>query len=74
MEKKYTITAGNNNTDCGIIGRANTLLAAKRIAHKYISVALPNGEGEYTVRDEDGDSVLVERRDITTGNKWVEYK
>ena len=68
--KRYTVTAGNNNTDMGVVGSSDTLLGAKRIGRKVITDSLPNGHGTYYVHVP-GCERAGETRSIRTGNKWV---
>lgn len=72
MSKRYTITAGDNSTDLGIVGRADTLLGAKRIGRAAVRDSLPHGEGEYKVRAQDGQQALREERSSRTGWAWVQ--
>lgn len=71
MNATYTITAGSNSTDLGRVGTANTIIGAKRIGRKAVS-GLPNGEGDYKVRDLDGREIFSEERSIRTGWQWIE--
>ena len=68
--KKYIITAGNYNTDLGIVGSADTLLGAKRIGRKVVKESLPDGCGNYKVRTK-GQIVFTEKRTLFTRYKWV---
>ena len=73
--KQYTyyVTAGNNSTDLGCVGRANTLLAAKRIGRKAVRNSLPNGQGSYRIWADYGDrQVGGGTCDIRTGSRWVD--
>lgn len=73
ITKSYTIHAGDNSTDLGRVGTAMTLLGAKRIGRAAVRSMLPNGEGNYTVRDA-GRDVLREERSIRTDYKWAEQQ
>ena len=66
----YTITAGDNNTDLGVIGRAPTLFAAMRLGRAAVRESLPNGCGGYRVWDDDGRQVAGEWRTIRTDYLW----
>lgn len=71
---KYYITAGNNSTDLGIVGYTNSLEQAKRIGRKAVKTQLPNGEGNFRVRDsETKEELFREERSIRTDFKWVRY-
>ena len=67
---RYTITASDNNTDLGIVGRAPTLYAAKRLGRAAVRESLPNGCGGYRVWDDDGRQVAGESRTIRTDYLW----
>ena len=70
--KKYSITAGNNSTDLGIVGSADTLLGAKRIGRKVVKESLPDGCGNYNVRiPATGQIVLSEERSLFTNYRWT---
>ena len=67
----YIITAGNQSTDLGAVGRAKTLLGAKRIGRRAVRDSLPNGQGGYRVwSDNDGRLIAGGTRGTSTGNKW----
>lgn len=68
--QRFWISAGNNSTDLGTVGRANTLLGAKRIGRAAVKTMLPNGEGVYTVRDRSHREVAGEERSIRTQFRW----
>lgn len=70
MSAKYTITAGSHSTDLGIIGRADTLLGAKRIGRKAVRTMLPDGHGWYRIVSPNNDS-RGEVRSLRTDNKWL---
>lgn len=70
--KQYRVTAGNANTDLGIVGYANTILGAKRIGRRAVSESLPNGEGNYNVRTDVGYCVLHGEYGSRTNFKWIE--
>lgn len=71
MTKTYTITAGNNSTDLGVVGHAETLIGAKRIGRVAVRDSLPNGQGNYKVRDAEGLEVLVEEYSVRTDYRWL---
>lgn len=70
--KNLTITAGNNSTELGIVGKASSRLGAIRIGRKAVTNFLPDGCGTYKVRDEIGRELLVGENSIRTGYKWRE--
>ena len=76
MAKQYIVTAGSNSTDLGVVGRASTLLGARRIGRKAVRESLPNAEGSYRVHewviDETGITVMGGERSIRTGFQWLE--
>ena len=67
----YTITAGDNSTDLGIVGRAPTLYAAKRLGRAAVRESLPDGCGGYRVWDDNDRQVAGESCTIRTGYRWV---
>lgn len=74
MSKTYTITAGNNSTDLGVVGHADTYLGAKRIGRKAVREMLPDGQGSYTIKHNHmtfAESMEREERSIRTGNQWL---
>lgn len=71
MSIEYTITAGDSSTDLGTVGKAKTLLSAKRIGRKAVNESLPNGQGGYRVWTADRQQVGGEERSIRTGNRWA---
>jgi hypothetical protein len=66
----YTITAGGHSTDLGIVGRAPTLYAAKRLGRAVVRKSLPNGCGGYRVWDDNNRQVAGESRTIRTDYRW----
>jgi hypothetical protein len=68
----YTITAGDNSTDLGTVGRSKTLRGAKRIGRAAVRASLPNGCGGYRVWDEGGQQVVGGSRDIHTAYRWID--
>lgn len=70
MNATYTVTAGGNGTDLGTVGRAKTLLRAKRIGRAAVRGSLPNGCGGYRVWTADGRQVAGGSRDIRTNYRW----
>jgi hypothetical protein len=70
--KNLTITAGNNSTELGIVGKASSRLGAVRIGRKAVTNSLPDGCGIYKVWDEIGRELLVGEKSIRTGYKWIE--
>jgi hypothetical protein len=66
----YTVTAGDNSTDLGTVGRAKTLLGAKRIGRAAVRTSLPNGCGGYRVWTADGKQVAGGSRSIRTDYRW----
>lgn len=71
MTKRYTISAGCNSTDLGVVGRSDTLLGAKRIGRHAVLHMLPDGQGIYRVRDGEGREVLAGELSIRTGFRWM---
>jgi len=69
-ETAYYVTAGNNSTELGRVGETNSLLGAKRIGRDAVRRCLPNAEGSYRVKTQDGETVASEERSIRTGFKW----
>lgn len=67
---KFTVTAGDNNTDLGQVATSKTILGAKRLGRAAVRDSLPNGHGIYKVRDESGREVLIEERSIRTDYDW----
>ncbi len=67
---EYIVTAGDHSTDLGTVGRAKTMLGAKRIGRAAVRDSLPNGCGGYRVKTADGRQVAGESRDIRTDYKW----
>lgn len=78
MAKKYSVTAGSNFTDLGVVGYSDSLLGAKRIGRRAVRESLPNAEGSYRVHEwvinETGITVPVMggERSIRTGFRWIE--
>ena len=70
--ENLTITAGNNSTELGIVGKASSRLGAVRIGRKAVSNSLPDGCGTYKVRDEIGRELLVGEYSVRTDYKWIE--
>lgn len=71
---KYIITAGNNSTDLGIVGRSNSLQQAKRIGRKAVRTQLPNGEGDFRIKDaETKEEIYCEERSVCTNFRWIRY-
>jgi hypothetical protein len=68
----FTVVAGDNSTELGVVGQSKTILGAKRIGRKSVREALPNGQGGYRVRDTDGREVLRAEKSIRTSNQWCE--
>jgi len=68
----YTITVGNSSTNLGKVGNAKTIVDAKRIGRAAVHNMLPNGEGNYQVRDITGQRVVCGERSIRTAYKWNE--
>jgi hypothetical protein len=66
----YIITAGNQSTDLGTVGRAKTLLGAKRIGRRAVRDRLPNGHGGYRVWSDEGQLIAGGTRGLSTSNKW----
>ena len=69
----YTIHAGNNSTDLGQIGTAQTLTEAHHIGRDAVQTMLPNAEGSYTIRDKHGRDVAKCERSIRTGFAWANF-
>jgi len=67
----YIITAGDDSTDLGVVGRAATLYAAKRLGRKVVREALPDGCGGYRVWQGD-QQVAGGTRDISTEYRWTD--
>jgi hypothetical protein len=74
MTSTYTITAGDNSTDLGLVGSTDTLLNAKRIGRAAVRNQLPNQQGRYKIRNADGNEVANGERSIRTGGTWCESK
>lgn len=72
MTTTYTITAGDNSTDLGTVGTANTIRGAQRIGRAAVRASLPRGEGVYKVHDSDGREVMIGERSIRTDYEWIE--
>lgn len=68
----YKITAGNSNTDLGIVGSSKTVLGAKRIGRNAVRIMLPDGYGQYRVIDAEGAQVLREERSLRTDRAWAQ--
>lgn len=66
------ISAGGNGTDLGEVGRATTILGAKRVGRRAVREMLYDEEGTYTMRDAEGREVLRGERSIRTGYAWWE--
>jgi hypothetical protein len=66
----YIITAGDNTTDLGTVGRAKTLLGATRIGRRAVRDLLPYGQGSYRVWTDDSRLIAGGKRGLSTGNKW----
>jgi hypothetical protein len=66
----YVITAGNQSTDLGTVGRAKTLLGAKRIGRRAVRDSLPYGQGGYRVWSDDSRLIAGGTRNLSTANKW----
>jgi hypothetical protein len=66
----YIITAGNQSTDLGAVGRAKTLLGAKRIGRRAVRDSLPNGQGGYRVWSDDSRLIAGGTRGLSNANKW----
>jgi hypothetical protein len=67
----YTITAGDNSTDLGIVGRSPTKFGAKILGRRAVRESLPNGCGGYRVWDDAGRQVAGESRTIRTDYRWT---
>ena len=66
----YVITAGDNSTDLGTVGRAKTIPGAKRIGRHAVRTLLPNGQGSYRVWSDDNQLIAGGKRSLSTDNKW----
>lgn len=72
--KTYTITAGDNSTDLGVVGHADTFLGAKRIGRRVVRMTLPNGAGIYTIHNRHVPGKWYrEERSIKTGFRWAAF-
>lgn len=72
MHTGYSVHVGNDSTDMGQVGTSKSILGAKRIGRAVVREALPNGEGSFSVRNQQGHTVLTEERSIRTGFTWIE--
>jgi hypothetical protein len=66
----YTVHAGGNSTDLGRVGEAASLPAARRIGREAVRTMLPNGEGTYTIRTEQGETVERGECSICSNHTW----
>ena len=71
MSATYTITAGDNSTDLGIVGTADSLKTAQQIGREAVASSLPQGHGTYKVRDAQGREAACEERSTRTAGEWV---
>jgi len=71
MTTIYTVHAGNNNTDLGQVGKAASILGARRAGRTAVRTMLADGCGYYTIRDANGAQVERGERSLRTGREFV---
>ncbi len=69
-EEMYTVHVSTNSNDYGQVGESHTLLGARRLARRFIRTACPRGEGSYSVRDENGETIEHGGRTLQSNHKW----
>lgn len=67
----YTVHAGDNSTDLGMVGRCKTRAEARQLGRKQVDRCLPGGCGTYTIRDAEGQDVERGERTLRTGYRWT---